>query len=164
MKTLFALVFAFSVSALAAPKPAAVSHEELVKTVLHRHVYLQGVNAKGALGADMFALQMGQTKVIAGLRLNDAAKVPSNGASSNPEMFHVNIAMTNSNGSTQTLSLKQVGKPRESVRANTRIVRYAAPLETKAAGRGQLVAIVGQSLTTDHVWTTKSAMVVFESK
>ena len=153
-----------STSAFAAPQKAAakLSNEEMVKTVLSRPVVLQGTNAKGSLGSDAFALQMSGGKIIrANLRANGAN--PAGGASTNPEAYHMLMNLSSSAGATQTLLLKFSGRTKESG-AHTRIVNYEAPLKSTYAGQGRLVAVVGQTKSSDGVWTTKSTYVRFLSK
>jgi hypothetical protein len=146
----------------AAPSAKMISSDEIIKTVLQRHVVLQGVNSKGSLGADAFLLKTASGQVIrANLRAN--ASLPPGGASSNPEAFHVNMNMTTPAGTSQTMQLRFSGQTKESG-AHTRILTYEAPMKSAYAGSGKLVAVVGQTLSPDHTWTTKSTYVRFLSK
>ncbi len=173
MKSLLILaVLGFSTLAVAAPQKVAapqapaklsqLSNEELVKTVLSRPVVLEGVNSKGALGADAFALRLPKNKIVrANLRANGAN--PSGGASTNPEAYHVLMNLSTAQGTTQTMKLQFSGRTKESG-AHTRILNYEAPLKSAYAGHGRLVAVVGQTKSADGVWMTKSTYVRFLSK
>ena len=147
----------------AAPSVRIPSTDEIVKTVLSRPVVLQGMNSKGSLGADTFALNIANGQVMrANLRSNSAS--PSNSAagdtSMKPEAFHVSMNLTTPAGATQTIRLRFSGRTKESP-AHTRILTYEAPLRSAYAGSGKLVAIVGQTRSPERTWTTNSTYVRF---
>ena len=166
IRTVFTIALLTASTSFAAPRAAVISSDELVKLVLQRPVVLEGINSKGSLGADDFALRTAKGHVVrANLRANSsiASGIPSGGASSNPEAFHVNMNLSTAAGSTQTLQLRFSGRTKESP-AHTRILTYETPVVSPYAGRGKLVAVVGQTMSNDQVWTTKSTYVRFLSK
>jgi hypothetical protein len=162
---MFAVIsFLSTLATTANAAPEALSQEEIVKTVLARPVVLEGVNAKGALGADSFALRMSGNKVMrANLRANANSVNPSGGASTNPEAYHVLMNLSTSSGTTKTMLLKFSGRTKESG-AHTRVLNYEAPFKSAYAGQGRLAAVVGQTRSADGVWITKSTYVRFLSK